>query len=52
MLSVDVVRLQSKWTMLSSIGSHVDALCWQYPGVWPNFGEDMETLQGLHTASA
>lgn len=38
--------------MLSPVDSHVDALCRQYPGVWPNFGEDMETVQGVHTTSA
>lgn len=38
--------------MLSPVDSHVDALCRQYTGVWPNFGEDMETVQGVHTTSA
>lgn len=38
--------------MLSPVDSHVDALCRQYPGVWPNFGEDMETVQGVHAARA
>lgn len=38
--------------MLSTVDSHVDALCRQYPGVWPNFGEDMETVQGVHAARA
>lgn len=38
--------------MLSPAGSDVDSVCRQYPGVWPNFGEDVETVQGVHTASA
>lgn len=38
--------------MLSPTGSDVDSLCRQYPGVWPDFGEDVETVQGVHPASA
>lgn len=38
--------------ILPPAGSHVDSLCGQHIGVWPNFREDVEAVQGVHPASA
>lgn len=39
-------------TVLSPQGAGLDSLCRQYPGVWPDFGEDVETVQSVHPAGA
>lgn len=39
-------------TILPPAGSDVDSLCGQHAGVWPNFREDVEAVQGVHPASA
>lgn len=44
--------LLDNYALLSPTGSNMDSLRRQYPAVWPNFGEDMETVQSVHPASA
>ena len=44
--------MSDSYAELSPTGSDLDSLCRQYSGVWPNFGENVETIQSVHPASA
>lgn len=39
-------------TIFCPTGSDMDIVSWKYPGVWANFGEDVEALQSVHTENA